>query len=75
MTLTPRQVDVLDFIARYRAEHRRSPSQGEIARHLGVTRHTINEHVYQLEKKGVISREKGRWCSIEILPAAPVVTT
>jgi repressor LexA len=67
MTLTPAQLAMLRFIAAFRADHGLSPKLDEIAAHFGITKITVHGHLVKLERKGAISRQKGRARSIEIL--------
>jgi repressor LexA len=64
---TEKQLKIMEFIQQFRAERGISPTLEEIARHFGVTKITIYEHINQLERKGAIKREKFRARSIEIL--------
>lgn len=67
MYFTEKQLRIMEFIQEFRAERGISPTLEEIAKHFGVTKITIYEHVNQLERKGAIKREKFRARSIEIL--------
>lgn len=67
MYFTEKQLRIMEFIQQFRAERGISPTLEEIARHFGVTKITIYEHINQLERKGAIKREKFRARSIEIL--------
>lgn len=71
MYLTKKQLDILDFIWNWRETKRVSPTLEEMARHFGVTKITIYEHLNQLEKKGAIRRSKFRARSIEVLTPPP----
>lgn len=72
MYFTEKQLRILEFVQEFRAERGISPTLEEIAKHFGVTKITIYEHVNQLERKGAIKREKFRARSIEILvPVEP----
>jgi len=64
---TEKQLKIMEFIQQFRAERGISPTLEEIAKHFGVTKITIYEHINQLERKGAIKREKFRARSIEIL--------
>ena len=70
MYFTEKQLRIMEFIQQFRADRGISPTLEEIAKHFGVTKITIYEHINQLERKGAIKREKFRARSIEIL--APV---
>lgn len=67
MYFTEKQLKIMEFLQQFRAERGISPTLEEIAKHFGVTKITIYEHVNQLERKGAIKREKFRARSIEIL--------
>lgn len=66
--LTPRQLDIVKFLADYSVEHGYAPTMQEIADHLGVSRPTVFEHLGALEKKGVIRREPTLARSISLVP-------
>lgn len=56
--LTSRQVQVLDFVRAYLAEHRYGPGLKEIAAALGVRAvSTVHKHVAELQRKGYVLRE------------------
>jgi DNA-binding MarR family transcriptional regulator len=65
--LTIRQLDVYNFIFRYRDEYHTSPTLGEIADELTISKITTHEHINQLEKKGAIRKEKFIARSIQLL--------
>jgi len=67
MNLTPRQVDVVVAIRNYRHLHGYAPTMQELADQLGTSKVTIFEHVGALERKGVISRDKHKARSLEIV--------
>jgi repressor LexA len=67
MYFTEKQLRIMEFIQKFRADRGISPTLEEIAKHFGVTKITIYEHINQLERKGAIKREKFRARSIEIL--------
>ena len=75
--LTPRQLDTLQFIRRFRDAHGYSPTLSEMADELGVTKSTVQQYVQALEEKGAISREKYCHRSIEIndAPGGPDTPT
>jgi len=66
--LTPRQLDIVKFLADYSVEHGYAPTMQEIADHLGVSRPTVFEHLVALEKKDVIRREPTLARSISLVP-------
>ncbi|RME71647.1 MAG: transcriptional repressor LexA [Planctomycetota bacterium] len=57
MTLTPKQLAIVEFLVAYRDAHGLSPTLEEIARHFGVSKITVHEHVAQLCKKGAIRKK------------------
>jgi len=66
--LTPRQLDIVKFLADYSVEHGYAPTMQEIGDHLGVSRPTVFEHIEALEKKDVIRREPTLARSISLVP-------
>lgn len=67
MNYTPKQLQIMNFIRDYRAQHRTSPTLEEIGNSLGVHRVTVHQHVAALVKKGAIRKLPQRSRSIEIL--------
>ncbi len=67
MTLTPRQLDIVRYVAEYRKRRGIAPTFQEIADHLGISKVTVFEHVRALEKRGVVRTEKYLSRSIELL--------
>jgi len=58
--LTPKQLEVLDFIRRFAQIHGWPPTRGEIARGLGLrNRQGIDQHLRALEHKGVLELMPG----------------
>ena len=55
-TVTPRQLQILQFIRDFRARHGYSPTMQEMGDHLDLTKVTVFQHVGALEKKGLIVR-------------------
>jgi repressor LexA len=65
--LTARQAETLEAIRRHIAEHRRPPSQPELAKALGLaSTNGVFKHLAALEKKGAIEREAGLARAIRI---------
>lgn len=65
--LTKRQVQVLEFIAQYRATRGYSPTVREIAHLLGLSSvATVAEHISALEEKGMIHRRPNKARSITL---------
>ena len=54
-SLTPRQVQLLSTIAGWQTSRGYSPTIGELARELGISRTTAFEHIEQLRQKGIVS--------------------
>src|SRR5436190_20095742 len=58
--LTPRQAEILEVIRDHIAEHRRPPSQPELARVFGLaSTNGVFKHLAALEKKGAIELSPG----------------
>src|SRR5258706_1025768 len=58
--LTPRQAEILEVIRDHIAEHRRPPSQPELARAMGfASTNGVFKHLAALEKKGAIALSPG----------------
>lgn len=67
MALTPRQKEVLDFIASYRDKNGYSPSFEEIASELELASlATVHKHVTSLEQKGYLRRRFNESRSLEV---------
>lgn len=67
--VTPRQLEILQFIRDYRRSHGYSPTMQEIGDHLSLTKVTVFEHVVALEKKGALTRgAKHRARSLQVCP-------
>lgn len=69
--LTPRQLEVVNFIYEFKQSYGISPTYREIGIFLGVTKITILGFILQLEEKGWISREYQTARSIELLYDPP----
>ena len=68
LSLTEKQLNTLAFILQYREKNCISPTLQEIADSFGITKISVYERINQLEKKGIIKREKYKARSI--LPIA-----
>ncbi len=69
MPLTPRQQEVIRFIAGYQVDYGRSPSYDEIARGLNLASiATVHKHISSLEKKAYLRRSPNQSRSIEVAP-------
>ncbi len=66
MNLTPKQLEIVQFIVDYRERKGLAPTLEEIASELGVSKITVYEHVTQLAKKGAIAKEKYRSRSLVV---------
>jgi len=64
--LTPRQVQLLRIFARVQARHCYSPTIGELAAALGISRSTTFEHIGELRGKGLLSAQPGRARSLKL---------
>lgn len=68
-TVTPRQLEILQFIRDFRKRHGYSPTMKEIGQHLGLTKVTVFEHVEAVEKKGLLIRgAKHKARSLQVCP-------
>lgn len=56
MSLTPRQLDVLNAMKAYRTEHNVNPTLREIAEALHISKTAVMEHVSLLIEKGYLRR-------------------
>ncbi len=69
MALTPRQKELLDFIAGFVDEHGYCPSYDEIARGLDLASlATVHKHIAALSAKGYLNRTENHSRSLEIGP-------
>ena len=66
-TLTPRQAEVLEFIASYHDLHAYPPTIREIADHFSISVKGAYDHVKALEKKGRLRLGENRSRAIEII--------
>ena len=57
---TPRQLELLKAIAGFQASRCYSPTIGELAAQLRISRSTVFEHITALRKKGLLSGSPGR---------------
>ncbi|MEZ5990065.1 MAG: transcriptional repressor LexA [Planctomycetota bacterium] len=67
MLLTGKQLEVLRFIRDYRRQNAIAPTLEEMAKHFGVSKITIHEHLSHLERKGAIFRARARARGIQVL--------
>lgn len=69
MAITRRQKEVVDFLEAFVEENGYSPSFEEIAGGLGLRSvATVHKHITNLEKKGLLDRERNRSRSIDLVP-------
>ena len=62
-----RQAEVLQFISEFRKKKGYTSSLGEIAEHFGISIPTTHQHVSYLRKKNLLTSEKGKQRSIQVL--------
>jgi len=67
---TPRQLQLLKAIRPFQASRCYSPTIGELAAELGVSRSTAFEHIAELRKKGMLSACQGRARSLRLTSKA-----
>jgi len=68
MNYTKRQHTLLKFIIEYQRNHEGlSPTLGEMADHMGVSKVTVFEHLATLKAKGAISTERRKSRSVQVL--------
>lgn len=67
MKYTPKQLNIMEYIAKVNREKGYSPTYAEIAQVLGVSTPTIYEHICALEKKGALRRQRYEARSLEVL--------
>lgn len=72
MNLTPRQLEVLQHVVRFRNKNGYSPTLAELAEQLGISKVTVFEHIVALEKKGALRRDKHKARSLELNPGVTV---
>jgi len=69
MAVTRRQKEVLDFLESFLERNGYSPSFEEIARGLELkSLATVHKHISNLQKKGLLDRERNRSRSIDVTP-------
>ncbi|MBN8279876.1 MAG: transcriptional repressor LexA [Gammaproteobacteria bacterium] len=68
--LTPRQLEIFEFLQRFMSETGMPPTRADMARELGFrSANAAEEHLRALERKGVIELLPGRSRGIRLLPA------
>lgn len=68
--LTPRQLQLLKIISGFQRSRCCSPTIGELAAELGISRSTAFEHIAELRKKGLLSACPGRARSLKLTSKA-----
>jgi repressor LexA len=69
MSLTPRQKEILEFIARFLERRGYAPSLKEIGLEFGLSSPaTVHKHLLALESRGRIRRRRGRRRFLELVP-------
>lgn len=62
-----RQAEVLRFVSEFQKKKDYAPSLGEIAKHFDISVPTVHQHISYLRKKNLLSVEKGKQRSIQML--------
>ena len=68
--VTDLQGQYLAFIYAYSKIHRAPPAEADFQQFFEVSPPSVHRMVLELERKGLIRRQPGRACSIELLVAA-----
>ena len=64
--LTPRQLQLLQMIARFQENRCYSPTLSEMASELNISRSTVFEHLTELRRKGLLSGHQNKARSLKI---------
>lgn len=75
LSLSPKQLALLDWLIVFMAEHDFSPTLEEIGAAFGRTKVTILGHLRELERRGCVERENSRPRSIKVLYHPPPVSS
>ncbi len=67
MSLTPKQLEILDFVVAFIDEHRYAPTLRETGEEFDISRVTVLQHLNELEEKGYIERESNVSRGIKVL--------
>lgn len=70
---TPRQRLILDFIRTFSERHEMPPTRADIASHFGIERASVQQHLQQMAKKGLLELSAGMTRGIRLLESGPVV--
>jgi len=73
MSLTPRQLEVLDFIVDFVREHRYAPTLREMADHFDLSKVTVLQHLEALEEEGYLDRQPHKARGITVRKTARLV--
>ena len=65
--MTLRQHEVFEYIRNFRAAYGCSPTYDEVGRDLKVSKVTVLGHLKELERKGLVTREKNRSRSVKVV--------
>jgi repressor LexA len=60
-----RQAEILEFISGFRRDRGYAPSLAEIARDFGISIPTVHQHISYLQKKNLLTFDKGKRRSIQ----------
>ncbi|HUT46013.1 MAG TPA: transcriptional repressor LexA [Sedimentisphaerales bacterium] len=64
--LTPRQLQLLQMVARFQENRCYSPTLAEMACELDISRSTVFEHLAELRKKGLLSKYQNKARSLKV---------
>ena len=67
---TPRQLQILQTISNFRANHCCSPTIAELAKDMGTSRSTVFEHIAELRKKRLLTTSPNKARSLKITSKA-----
>lgn len=66
-SFTSKQGQYLTFIHLYSKLNRRPPAEADMQRYFGTSAPTVHSMVVRLEEQGLISRERGKSRTIQLL--------
>jgi repressor LexA len=70
---THRQRLILDFIRKFSERNEMPPTRADIAMHFGIERASVQQHLQQMAKKGLLELSAGVTRGIRLLEGAPSV--
>jgi len=70
---TPRQRLILDFIRKFSERREMPPTRADIATHFGIERASVQQHLQQMAKKGLLELSAGVARGIRLLDSAPAL--